>query len=78
MVSCYKRVPKYWFHVLQIGNDRIPNQVYIMLKNLDEQGKGNWASRTKELLHGAGFGFVWEEQEVGNEREFLNVFKERL
>ena len=49
-----------------------------MLKNLDEQGKVNWASRTKDILQSAGFGFVWEEQRVGNEREFLYIFKHRI
>ena len=49
-----------------------------MLKNLDEQGKVNWASKTKEIPYSASFGFVWEEQGVGNEREFLNIFKQRL
>ena len=61
-----------------MSNDRIPRQAYLMLTNLDEQGKVNWASKTKEILYSAGFGLVWEEQGVGNEREFLNIFKKRL
>ena len=46
--------------------------------NLDEQGKVNCASKTKEILYSAGFGFVWVEKWVSNEREFLNIFKQRL
>ena len=61
-----------------MSNDRIPRQAYLMLTNLDEQGKVNWASKTKEILYSAGFGLVWEEQGIGNEREFLNIFKKRL
>ena len=64
--------------MLHMSNDRIPKQAYLMLKNLDEQGKVNWASKTKEILYSAGFGLVWEEQGIGNEREFLNIFKKRL
>ena len=61
-----------------MSNDRIPKQAYLLLNNLDEQGKVNWASRTKDILQSAGFGFVWEEKRVGNEREFLYIFKQRI
>ena len=61
-ITCYMRVLKYWFHVLHRINDRIPRQPYLMLKILDEQGKINWASGMKEILHSTSFGFVWEEQ----------------
>ena len=46
-ITCYIRVLKYWFHMLHMSNDRILKQAYLMLKNLDEQGKVNWASKTK-------------------------------
>ena len=49
-----------------------------MLKNLEEQGTVNGASRTKQTLQSAGFRFVWQEQGVSNEREFLSIFKQRL
>ena len=77
-LSRYIRVFKYWLYVLHMSSDRIPKQAYLVLNNLDEQRKVNWASRTKEILHSAGFGFVWEEQGVGNEREFSSIFKQRL
>ena len=64
--------------MLHVSNDRVPKQAYLMLKNFDEQGKVNWTSKTKEILNSAGFGFVLEEQGVGNEREFLSIFKQRL
>ena len=77
-ITCYIRVLKYYFHMLHMSNDRIPEQVYLMLRNLDEQGEVNRASKTKEILYSVSFGFVWEEQWVGNEREFLSIFKQRL
>ena len=77
-LTCYIRVLKYYFHMLHMSNDRIPEQVYLMLRNLDEQGEVNRASKTKEILYSVSFGFVWEEQWVGNEREFLSIFKQRL
>ena len=60
-----------------MSNDRIPKHAYILLKNLNEQGKVNWASNLMKF-YSAGFGFVWEEQEAGNEREILNIFKQTL
>ena len=64
--------------MLHTSDDRVTKQAYLMLKNLDEQGKLNWTSKTKEILNSTGFGFVLEEQGVGNEREFLSIFKQRL
>ena len=64
--------------MLHMSDDRIFRQAYLMLKNLDEQGKVNWASKTKEILYSASFGFVWEEQWVGYDREFLSSFGQRL
>lgn len=32
----------------------------------------------KNLLFSNGFGYIWEQHFVGNEREFLTLFKQRL
>ena len=77
-ITCYIRFLKYWFHMLHMSNARITKQEYLMLKNLDEQGKVNWTSRTKEILHSTGFAFAWEEQGLGNDRDFFSIFKQRL
>ena len=76
-ITCYTRVLKYWFHVLHMNNNQMPKQLYLMLKNLDEQGKVNWASTTKETSRGAGFRFVWEEQLVITRNSWV-FFKQRF
>ena len=48
-ITCYIRVLKYYFHMLHMSNDRIPEQVYLMLRNLDEHGKVNWAFKLKKF-----------------------------
>ena len=37
-----------------------------------------WVSHVKRLFCVNGFGYVWMYGEVGDERRFLHVFKERL
>ena len=45
---------------------------------MELNGKCCWASRLRDLLCKFGFGFVWLQKSVGNERAFLAILKERL
>ena len=56
---------------------RFPRQAYLLLEDLDSQGKTNWASKVRRTLQTLGFGFVWLNQGVANEKMFLSVFKQR-
>lgn len=69
---------KYWFRLLQMEDDRLPKQSYLMLFNLDQNGKHNWASNIRNTLSSAGFYFVWLHQGVGNTNTFLKILKSRL
>ena len=46
--------------------------------NMELNGKCNWASKLRDLLCKFGFGFVWLQKSVGNEKGFLAILKERL
>ena len=59
-------------------NTRICKQAYEMLLKLSEQGHENWVTKIQSLLCQNGFGIVWMFKEVGNEKLFLCMFKERL
>ena len=72
------RAVKYWLHLSQMEADRLPKQCYQMLLSLDGRGKKCWITNIKEILSSSGFQFVWINQGVGNEQNFLNVFKQRL
>ena len=45
---------------------------------LCEAGKMNWVSHAKNLLFRYGFCFVFEYQEVGDQKQFLCLFKQTL
>jgi hypothetical protein len=47
-----------------------------MMFNLNEHGRTNWCTRIQRLLFTHGFREVWER--VGDEKLFMNVFKQRL
>ena len=49
-----------------------------MLFNLDLPGRKTWAGDVKQILCNLGFMHVWEQQQVGNETEFLTAFKNQL
>ena len=49
-ISCYIRAVKYWFRLLKMDSERLPNHAYRMLLNLDSNGKCNWASSIRSVL----------------------------
>ena len=68
---------KYWLKILKMEEHRFPRMVYkMMLKNIDEYD--NWASKVKQTLVSNNLSNIWSAQEVGNEREFLRLLRERL
>ena len=77
-INCYIRAVKYWFRVLHMDAERLPNQAYRMLMNLDSLGKENWVSKIRAILQSLGFGYVWTFQGVAREGDFLCIMKQRL
>ena len=69
---------KYWFRLLQMDDNRLSKQAYLMLVSLDEKGKKCWVSGIREVLCKAGFMQVWINQGVDNTKVFLSHFKQRL
>ena len=65
-------------NIIRMDNTRYPKQCYYMLYHLDESGRNTWASKIKDLLSDFGFGYVWISHDVGNDREFLRIFTQRI
>ena len=57
---------------------RIPYSAYRMLVSLDSDGKCNWMTKLRLLLHETGFGYVSLTQGVGDEQHFIRIFRQRL
>ena len=53
-----------------MNENRFPKQAYHMQINMELNGKCCWASGLRDLLCKFGFGFVWLQKSVGNERAF--------
>ena len=51
---------------------------YLMSKNQRENGRNNWCTNVENLLSQYGFQYVWISQDVGNEKIFINLFKQRI
>ena len=51
---------------------------YKLLKSLAENNRYTWATSIKNLLFRYGFGLVWISQEVGDDKYFLSIFKQRV
>ena len=69
---------RYWLRLLKMPNTRICKQAYDMLVKLSESGSRNWVSDIRNLLCLNGFGIAWMFKQVGNEKMFLGLVKERL
>jgi hypothetical protein len=52
----------------------VPRQCYIMLRNLDEQGRITWATHVKRML----FQLVLGYNGVGSVKTFMQVFRTQV
>ena len=78
MYTYYKKCISYWIKLLEMSNDRLPKQCYLLNKQLSESGYDTWAGRVKKLLDKYGFSYVWINQSVGNKDMFLMEFSQRV
>jgi hypothetical protein len=77
-VNSAAKCVSYWLRLLKQPASRYSRMAYDMLFQMHERGKKNWVTNVKNLLCCNGFGIVWLCGEVGNEKEFLSMFKLRL
>eukprot|EP00745_Piridium_sociabile_P012148 TRINITY_DN18857_c0_g1_i10.p1 TRINITY_DN18857_c0_g1~~TRINITY_DN18857_c0_g1_i10.p1 ORF type:complete len:206 (-),score=0.01 TRINITY_DN18857_c0_g1_i10:531-1148(-) len=83
-VDSMLRVIRYWFKLQKLNLVRLPKQAYEMyrnkiIRNVENQiDKHNWVSTVRHCLDTYGFSDVWLNGGVGNEKAFIQVFKQRL
>eukprot|EP00745_Piridium_sociabile_P024691 TRINITY_DN39152_c0_g3_i6.p1 TRINITY_DN39152_c0_g3~~TRINITY_DN39152_c0_g3_i6.p1 ORF type:complete len:696 (-),score=54.33 TRINITY_DN39152_c0_g3_i6:199-2037(-) len=77
-INSYVACLRYWFKLIQMDNDRLPYKAYMMLLELDRVGKNCWATKVRDILCETGFNIVWLQHGVGNVKEFLIIFKQRI
>ena len=66
---------KFWFKIL---NSDIHKLIHIVYQHLLHQPcMGEWLSHVKNILCINGFGHVWINQGVDNQKQFLNTFETR-
>ena len=78
------RILNYWLKLIKLDvNDplRILYDTSIML-NQNNTFINNtsccWALNVKQMLYKNGFGYIWENQHMGVDKGFINIFKRRL
>ena len=73
-------ISKYWFKVISTKDRKYVKQIYyIMLVDIaSNPNVKNWASVIKNTLFNLGFYHVSASQSVGNVKNFLTIFKQRL
>ena len=69
---------KYWNKILHMPEHRYVHKCYKMLYYLDSVGKQNWASEVKQVLQNNGFGYIWDQQEIANEKQFFKQLEQCL
>ena len=78
------RIISYWIKIIKLDiNDprRIIYDTSLILHpnvNLLETTSNCWAINVKRILYTNGFGYIWENQHMGIDLSFLQVFKTRL
>ena len=69
-----KTLIKYGLKIMYSGHHSLPEIVYNNMFNSSEQ---NWITKIKQIVFETEYGFVWLNQNVSNEKLFLNQFEER-
>ena len=82
IIRRYLLIIKFWFKILSIGSTKYIKLVYhMMLNDLDRNPaliNFDWTSLLEDLLCSMRFNVVWQQQGVGNFKNFISVFKQRL
>ena len=77
-VLCYTKCIKYWLKLIKLREGSLLKSCYNLAYNQCQAGRCNWAKDVKNILYSFGFGFVWDRQNVENEKVFLDEFTIRL
>ena len=69
---------KYWFKLIRSDGRKTVKVIYsLMLNDIAERPNiQNWAALVKNTLSNLGFFHVWVAQGVGDEKNFLSLFKQ--
>ena len=59
-------------------NERLVKKCYIMMRYFDDLGNNNWCTHIRKLLQDHGYGYMWDMQDIQNERTFMLAFVQRL
>lgn len=76
----YFIVIKYWLKIVNSEQHKYIKSIYnILIQDIEENNRQiNWAQLVKQLLFRMGFAEVWIQQNVGDVKIFLGMFKRRL
>ena len=76
----YIIIIKYWLKLCHANENKYIKSVYNILKTDIENhpNRNNWVSHVKRLLSTLGFYDVWLAQSVGNIKQFISLFKQRV
>ena len=69
---------KYFLHIQKLDENRLPKQCYRMMFKMNENGRVSWCTKIQELLFHHGFGHVWENQGVEDDKLFISLYEQRL
>ena len=76
------RIIKFWLKIISVGmvGDNFTGIVYRELFNLSllQPNFVTWCTKIRDLLNMTGFGNVWLDQYVQDEREFVYIFRQRV
>jgi len=69
---------KYWGKLLKMTAERLPRRIYEKSRLLTESTKGSWSHTTKTLLSNLNLAVAWEQQDIGNMKDWTALIKQRI
>ena len=71
---------KQWLTIIRSDGNKLNRLVYCSMKDCSARvsRRNNSVLNIKVLLYSTGFGYIWEQQTVNNEYQFIREFKKRM
>jgi hypothetical protein len=68
----------YWARLVRLDDGRLVKQVYRSRREQAEKRISDWCSHVHRTLLSIGLGHIWDNEQVGNEKDWKDLLKARI
>ena len=74
------RLINFWLKIIKLDDNNAIKVLYhtSLVTHDDINSPSCWALHVRKILYSYGFGYIWENQQLGIDKSFTSIFKTRL